>query len=105
MIYGLHLDAHMLAKLNERGLLPKTKYRDINAHILRNNIPAAGTYFVNSVVFQWSYEVFEKNARLLIEALQSHDDSGNQSVARDLRKCFSECKLDFPCVGDATATY
>lgn len=87
VIHGLNLDANLLAKLNECDLLPKAKYSDINARILGNNIPAAGAYFVNSVMFQWSYEVFEKNVRRLIEALQSHDDSGNHSVARNLCEC------------------
>ena len=101
LIEGLKLDGSLLAKLNERKLLTRTEFSDINAKILGHNIPAAGEYFVNSVMFRWSPQVFEGNVCLLIEALLSHDDTGNQRAATDLCECFSECGLDVPHVEDA----
>ena len=50
LISELHLDSNLLAKLNERDLLKSEEYGVINAHIVRNNICAVGTYFVNSVL-------------------------------------------------------
>ena len=98
LIDGLKLDGSLLAKLNERGLLTKKEFNDINAYLLGHNVQAAGTYFVNAVLLRWPFEVFESNVRPLVEALQSLDDRGNQGLARKLRKCFSECELDYPCV-------
>ena len=93
---GLKLDGKLLALLNERRLLTKKEFNDINAHILGNNIPAAGEYFVNRVIFQWPLDVFESNVRSLIEALQSHDDWENQSVANTLCRSFTVCGLEVP---------
>ena len=103
LIDELKLDGSLLAKLNERELLTKKEFNDINAYHQGHNVQAAGTYFVNSVLCQWPFKVFASNVCLLVGALQSHDDCGNQSLARRLRKCFSECELD--CVEDATSTY
>ena len=105
LLSGMHLDANLLAKLNERGLLTPEEYNDINAHILGNNIHAAGTHFVNSVVIRWPYGVYEGNVCKLIKALESHSDRGNNHLARKLRESFSECALDFPCAGDGTDTH
>lgn len=104
LVSGLHLDADLLAKLNECGLLTPGEYSVVNAHILGNNLHAAGTYFVNSVLIRWPYGVYEENMRKLTEALQSHRDSGNQYYARKLREFFSECEVDFPCAGDGHGT-
>ena len=100
----MHLDANLLAKLNERRLLTPEEYSDINAHIMRNNIHAAGTHFVNSVLIRWPYGVYEGNVCKLIEAFESHSDRGNHYLARKLRESFSECAFDFPCAGDGTPT-
>ena len=97
---GLKLDGRLLGMLNERELVTKKEFSDINAQIVGHNIAAAGEYFVNSVMFQWSSQVFESNVSLLSRALLSHDDTGNQSAAKDLCKCFSECGLDDPSVED-----
>ena len=104
LLSAMHLDANLLAKLNERGLLTQEEYSGINSHIVGNNLHAAGTHFVNSVLIRWPYGVYEGNVRKLIEALESHSDPGNNYLARKLRESFSECPLDFPCAGDGTAT-
>ena len=96
MIDDLKLDAKLLALLNQQGLLTKAEFNEINSHHLRLNIPAAGQYFVNTVMIQWSLDVFESNVRRLIDALQSHDDTGNHNLASNLCKSFSECGLDPP---------
>ena len=83
--------------LNERDLLTRKKFSDINAYIKGNNIFAAGTHFVNSVVMRWPYEVFEEKLCLLIGALQNNDDCENQSLAKML------CELNIPWAGDAAA--
>lgn len=101
----MHLDADLLGKLNERGLLTPEEYSAINAFILGNNIRAAGMHFVNSVLIRWPYGVFEGNVRELIEALESHNDHGNCYLARKLLESFSECEFDFPCAEDDTATH
>ena len=89
----LSLDGTLLAQLRQRQLLTEQEMGDINAHILGHNQPAAGTYFVNSVLNRWSI-MFESNVNQLIEALQSHDDSGNQNAAKKLRLAISECEPD-----------
>lgn len=104
LISGLHLDGHLLVKLNERKLLTKRQFNDINARILGNNIYDAGIYFVNSVLMQWSHQVIKKKVHLLIEALESHDDTGNQDLAKKLIISCSKCKPSIPCVGDAATT-
>ena len=101
LIDGLHLDGKLLAQINERGLLTEDNFSAINAQILGHNRRAAGTFFVNTIMIQWPLEVFENNIRLLIEALQSHSERGNQSVATLLCKSFCECGLDGPSVEDA----
>ena len=83
--------------LNECDLLTREDFSDIYAHIKGNNILAAGTHFVNSVVMRWPYEVFEEKLCLLIGALQNNDDCENQSLAKML------CELNIPCAGDAAA--
>ena len=104
MSSSMHLDADLLAKLNERRLLTPEEYSDINALIVGNNIRAAGTHFVNSVLILWPYGVFEGNVCKLIEALESHSDSSNRYLAKKLRQSFSACEFSFPCAGDGTAT-
>lgn len=104
LISGMHLDGKLLAELNARELLTKKEFNDINASILGNNILAAGTLFVNSVLFRWPFEVFESNVCLLIEALQSQGDSGNKSMAKKLCKAFSQCGLDAPHFEDTSST-
>ena len=104
MSSSMHLDADLLAKLNERRLLTPEEYSDINALIVGNNIHAAGTHFVNSVLILWPYGVFEGNVCKLIEALESHSDSSNHYLAKKLRQSFSACEIAFPCAGDGTAT-
>ena len=96
-IRGLNLNGTLLAMLNECDLLTREDFSDINAHITGNNILAAGTHFINSVVMRWPYEVFEEKVHLLIGALQNHDDCGNESLAKML------CELNIPCAGDAAA--
>ena len=96
---GLSLDETLLAQLREHRLLTREEVDAINAHILGHNQSAAGRHFVNLVLFGWSFEVFESNVRQLIEALQSHDDSGNQAVAGKLQRALVECGLEMhdPC--------
>ena len=104
IIRGVHLDGDLLAKLNECKLLTKWQFNQINARILGNNIHDAGTFFVNSVLMQWPPHVFKKKGHLLIKALQSHDDTGNKTLARKLHESFSECEPSFACVGEAAST-
>lgn len=101
---GINLDGNLLGQLNQRELVTRKEFNDINAYIQGLNVQAAGTYFINSVLFRWSIEVFESNMCLLIEALQSDGDRGNRSVARKLCKAFSECGLDAPHLEDASTT-
>ena len=91
LLSGFRLDANLLGLLNGNGLLTQADYGEINARIERNNDQAAGTYFVNTVMFQWSPEVFESNMHPLIEALESHESPGSQSVAKKLRKLLEGC--------------
>ena len=96
----LHLDGKLLAHLNQHKLVTKKQFNDINASLQAHNSLAAGTYFVNSVLFQWPTEVFESNVSRLTEALESHEDGGNQKIARKLRNAYSESEqpLDLePC--------
>ena len=97
---GIHLDGKLLAQLSQRKLVAKKEFNDINANLQAHNNSAAGTCFVNSVLFQWLPEEFERNVSQLIEALESHEDRGNQNIARKLHKAYSESKqpLDLePC--------
>ena len=80
----LNLDSTLLAQLHQRQLLTEQEMGDINSHILGHNQPAAGRYFVLSVLNRWSIHVFEGNVHRLIDALESHDDNGNQNAARKL---------------------
>ena len=96
LIDGLKLDGKLLALLNERKVLTKKEFNDINAHIMGHNIAAAGTHFVNAVMSQWPLDVFESKVRCLIEALLRHDDAGHHTLAGNLSKSFSECGLDAP---------
>ena len=104
LIDGLHLDGDLLAKLNERELLTEQEFNDIHAIIMRSSVRAAGMHFVNTVLFRWSAAVFESSVCLLIEALQSHGDRGNKSIAEKLCKAFSECGLDAPHFEDTSTT-
>ena len=101
-IEGLKLDGKLLGLLHQHQLLTQKEFNDINAYHLRQHIPDAGTYFVNSVMFQWSKEVFESKARGLIKALEKHEDASNHKLASRLREAFEECGLAVPCVEDST---
>ena len=87
---GLHLDGKLLAQLNQRKLVTKKEFNAINAFLQAHNSSAAGTHFVNSVLFQWPPEKFERNVSQLTVALESHEDGGNQNIARKLRNAFSK---------------
>ena len=91
LLNRFRLDANLLGLLNGHGLLTEADYSAINARIVGHNDQAAGTYFVNTVMFQWSPEVFESNVHPLIEALESHESPGSQSVAKKLRKLLEGC--------------
>ena len=86
--------------MHQYQLLTKKEFNDINVYHLRQHIPDAGTYFVNSVMFQWSLEVFESKARDLTKALEKHEDSANNKLASRLHKAFAECGLAVPRVDD-----
>ena len=86
----MHLDAKLLAQLNQRKLLTKREFHDINAYLMMCNSPSAGTYFVNSVLFHWPPEVFDSNVSRLTEARETHEDGGNQKIAGKLRSIYSE---------------
>ena len=92
----LHLDGKLLAHLNQHKLVTKKQFNDINASLQVHNSLAAGTYFVNSVLFQWPTEVFESNVSRLTEALESHEDGGNQKIAGRLRNAYSESEQPLP---------
>ena len=94
LVTGLSLDETLFTQLHQHKLLTQEEAGVINARMLEHNQSAARTYFVNSVLFRWSFEVYEDNVRQLIEALQSHDDSGNQSAAEKLHWAILECGLD-----------
>ena len=93
---GLSLDETLLAQVREQQLLTREETSEINACLLGHNHSAAGAYFVNTVLIGWPYEVFEDNVRRLIEALCSHDDSGNHAVARNLQEALIKCGLEMP---------
>ena len=93
---GLHLDWDLLAQLNQRNLLTTEEFSDINAILQAHNSPSAGRHFVNSVLFQWPPEVFESNVSRLTEALESHEDGGNQKIAGRLRNAYSESEQPLP---------
>ena len=103
---GLSLDETLLTLLREHQLLTREEVSAVNAQILGHNQSVAGSYFVNSVLFGWSFEVFEDNVCRLIEALQSHDDSGNQAVAGKLQRALLESRLEThePCPVAASTT-
>ena len=101
---GLHLDGKLLAQLNQRKLVTKKEFNAINAFLQAHNSSAAGTHFVNTVLFRWSAAVFESNVCLLIEALKSHGDGGNMNIAEKLCKAFSDCGLDAPHFEDTFTT-
>ena len=94
LLTGLSLDETLFARLRENQLLTQEEGGVIIAHLRGHNYSAAGTYFVNSVLFRWTFEVFESNVRQLIEALQSHDDCENQSAAGKLQRALLECGLE-----------
>ena len=96
LLDGIKLDAKLLGNLHQRALVTRTEYNEIDAHIMGHNVSKASTYFVNSVLFKWYADVFEDNVRRLIEALKSHDDGGNHSVAKQLRTAILKCGLDAP---------
>ena len=86
----LHLDGKLLAQLSQHKLVTKEEFHAINAFLEMHNRLSAGTYFINSVLFEWPLELFESKVRRLTEALESHEDGGNQNIARKLRNAYSE---------------
>ena len=91
IVSGLRLDANLLGLLNGcDSLLTQTDYSAINAHIVGHNDQAAGSYFVNSVMFQLSPEVFESNVQPIIDAFESHGSTGSQHAATILRRIRQE---------------
>ena len=103
---GLNVDETLFARLREKQLLTQEEVGVIFASLRGHNQSAAGTYFVNSVLFRWTFEVFEDSVRQLIEALRSHDDSGNQTVAGELHTALLKCGLEThdPCPAAASTT-
>jgi hypothetical protein len=96
-INGLDVDALLLASMVSDSLLTETQrqmlHSKLDAHKPQIEV---NSYFLNVIVLNWPYVLFDNHLSKFCEVLRNHSSPGNTNLGETLRKILSETNVDQP---------
>ena len=96
-INGLDVDALLLASMVRDSLLTETQrqmlHSKLDAHKPQIEV---NSYFLNVIVLNWPYVLFDNHLSKFCEVLCNHSSPGNTNLGETLCKILSETNVDQP---------